>query len=316
LLRETVRYHAEFEEQFKDDRLLGKETYLTFGLSGAGKSTFLARLVGNWPPEVFYDEITKTRPKTENYFMIENVRIGHGDVSTTVVPRGYSIEDKVIFDMPGFSDTSPNRRLQIRFLQQCLVNKIRSAKMLVILKIQFILEDKKWVTLSEIYAKSLKDLFGTSYKTALNSMHFMLTHGDEIEGEREKQLSHTFIYDKLLKAGHSLRESEDVRNLIDRMSESFFVVNYSSMSKKDVLEGVKEMIDHDIANQGENLCVAPPKAFGDQGISDLCERELSEITNQLQEFSKDFIAVNTKIKSNETIQNNLKTERKDIEVFF
>lgn len=162
-----------FEERF-DGSTLG-DAIICFGITGAGKSAFLARLLSSLPPKSFVAKLNSDDDKV----IIEGVEIGHLAPSTTLVPVRYTVGALGVYDVPGFKDNDPQKQIVINILHKCLLNRVKSAKFLVILRVE-VLFDQKMTILIDDYHNKLKELFGEdNYPSFIKNIHFIITHNDK-----------------------------------------------------------------------------------------------------------------------------------------
>ena len=119
LFRLFFQCYHEFEEKFDADA--ATHSLICFGVSGAGKSAFLARLLSRLEPEAF-----KAALPEKTIVSIEGINVGAGIGSTTMVPVIYPVSPTLqIFDVPGFKDNNNERQIVINILHKCLLTRVK-----------------------------------------------------------------------------------------------------------------------------------------------------------------------------------------------
>ena len=121
LFKLFFRCYNEFDAKFDADAAMS--SLICFGVSGAGKSTFLARLLSELDPSAFAAALPKSGGKNVT---IEGVEIGPGMETTTLVPVMYRAGGHLqIFDAPGFKDPDEQRQIVINILHKCLLTRTK-----------------------------------------------------------------------------------------------------------------------------------------------------------------------------------------------
>ena len=93
-----VDKYKSFDKKFKENDDNKKDVLLCFGISRAGKSTFLSRLLYDGNCDSFLSLLpTENGQRT----IIKGVEIGKGFQSTTIIPELHKIKKFKIYDMPG-----------------------------------------------------------------------------------------------------------------------------------------------------------------------------------------------------------------------
>ena len=111
--------YNEFDAKF--DAVPATSSIICFGVSGAGKSAFLARLLSRLDPSGFKAALPK-----DSIVSIEGVNVGGTIGSTTLVPVMYNVGGELqIFDVPGFKDTDEERQVVINILHKCLLTRVQ-----------------------------------------------------------------------------------------------------------------------------------------------------------------------------------------------
>eukprot|EP01043_Picozoa_sp_COSAG02_P069784 COSAG02_NODE_12102_length_1595_cov_6.282086_1_plen_142_part_00 len=121
LFKLFIRCYNEFDAKFDADA--ATNSFICFGVSGVGKSTFLARLLSGLDPSAFTAALPKTGGKNVT---IEGVEIGPGMETTTLVPVMHRAGGHLqIFDAPGFKDPNEQRQVVINILHKCLLTRTK-----------------------------------------------------------------------------------------------------------------------------------------------------------------------------------------------
>ena len=120
LFKLFIRCYNEFDAKF--DAVKATNSLICFGVSGAGKSAFLARLLSSLDPSGF-----KAALPEDSIVSIEGVNVGGTISSTTLVPVMYDVGggQLQIFDVPGFKDTNEERQVVINILHKCLLTRVK-----------------------------------------------------------------------------------------------------------------------------------------------------------------------------------------------
>ena len=119
LFKLFFRCYNEFDAKFDADA--ATNSLICFGVSGAGKSTFLARLLSRLDPSGF-----KAALPEDSIVSIEGVNVGATIGSTTLVPVVCNVGGQLqIFDVPGFKDTNEERQVVINILHKCLLTRVQ-----------------------------------------------------------------------------------------------------------------------------------------------------------------------------------------------
>jgi hypothetical protein len=236
--------HAEFEENFDGDRA-DEISIICFGITGAGKSTFLARLLSDLSPTNFMREI-----KSENDFSeIMGIKIGHKAPSTTLVPRRYDVGGMGVFDVPGFKDLDGNKQVVINILHKCLLNKVRSAKFLAVLDVRILFNAKRFSILIDDYHNKMKELFGPeNYLAAIENIHFFLTHNDKLEHPVTTEEVH-----KRMKSKYSEivdMRNEHLKDFWKRLHSNFFLLDYTTQDQGMLTEKLKRICEGEMPSDG------------------------------------------------------------------
>jgi len=177
-----VDCYRDFDEKF-DRTSVNEEAVVCFGVSGAGKSTFLNRLLNRLPVQEFLDVIKQQGAHTGASYSFKDQpdlpTLGHMVESCTLVPEKYSVSrDLPVYDVPGFKDTNVNKQIVINILHKCLMTRVERSQFLVIIDVEKVFE-LRLTGLIDDYHNTLRDLFGPRFKQSMKYVHFVLTHKDK-----------------------------------------------------------------------------------------------------------------------------------------
>jgi len=104
-----------------------------------------------------------------------------GTNSTTITPQYYDIDDVRIYDMPGFNDTDPNKRMIIGILQKCFLNKVKDENIYLIILNGKLFFDHKLDNAVNNYCETLESLFHSNFKSFLDKSYFIITNNDKLK---------------------------------------------------------------------------------------------------------------------------------------
>ena len=170
-----INHYNEYEKFLEEEKNTGQCCLTLFGVSGAGKSTFLSRLKSSMSPHEFYDSVIQ---RDKDKIVVEDVTIGRSITSVTIVPRMHNIGKLAIYDVPGFKDTDDNKRIIINILHKCLLNHVKQNKFIAVLRLDLI-EEERMTQLIGDYYDSFSQLFGKNYRKNIDNVYFIITHFDK-----------------------------------------------------------------------------------------------------------------------------------------
>lgn len=238
LFQDFIKYYNDYEKFLDEERMQTPTDYcLTlFGVSGAGKSTFLSRLKSDLPADRFYSDVIN---RTDERMMVEDVAIGNGMTSTTIVPKLHHIGPNLsIYDVPGFKDTDNNKKIIINILHKCLLNHVKQNKFIAVLRLD-VLEEDKMTQLVGDYYDSFEALFGIdSFRRSIENVYFVITHFDK------RNLSVAQIVDTISKR---VMASIDVDKpqlafFLNRMKKKHIIIDYKEDGQRDLLAKLEAML--------------------------------------------------------------------------
>lgn len=247
-----------------------KFTYLTIP-----QTTTIARAVSNMDPTAFYDRISK---EADEHCTIEGLTIGHTAVSTTVVPKVYHVNDFHICDMPGFSETNPQKRISIDILQKCFLTKVQTATFLVVVDMHAILQTKL-ETLMQQYDVALSNLLGDQYQSTIDHLYFVITKNQQL---RKTQAD---VRNTLGAAALDLLGDNPVgARLLVRLSKHNVIVDLQKDNNVTLMRKIKHMVEKDEAlsrtlHRRIDWKIEKLKA-GENRLNRLCLRNIEALTRQ------------------------------------
>mmetsp|Transcript_7189 Transcript_7189/g.18447 ORF Transcript_7189/g.18447 Transcript_7189/m.18447 type:complete len:748 (+) Transcript_7189:311-2554(+) len=254
-----------FKTRFKEAECTN--AIICFGTSGAGKSTFLARLRSREAARAFYDALPKAEGEKR---VLEDIQVGSGVGSTTLVPVMYPVGDLRVFDVPGFKDTDHDKQIVINILHKCLLTKVKEAKFLVIVNVNDIMspDQEKFDRVIDDYHNKLKEVFGeANYASFIDTLHFVLTKNDN-EKYTEAQIR-TRLDEVTLQVVRKIR-NKGLTEFLGRMVENHITVDYTRDTQERLLTQL-------------NAFVSAPTAIGVR-IPDIDRESLDLHANALNGF--------------------------------
>eukprot|EP00038_Savillea_parva_P011867 m.200664 g.200664 ORF g.200664 m.200664 type:complete len:707 (-) comp21132_c0_seq1:188-2308(-) len=244
--------YERFDERF--DTSQADEAIIIFGVSGAGKSTFLARLKDQASPEQFQKKLNHDEEKIK----IADIEIGRTVHSTTLVPEMFRIGDLGIYDVPGFRDSDEKRQIVISILHKILLTRVKKAKFLVILDVREMFADKIGTVVDD-YHNKLKELFGEeNYPAFVKNLQFVLTNNDN-GGYSAKEVEYQ-IKDKILETVDI--ENTQLAQFLMRMQKNHLLVDYRVHDGKQLLTELTAMFRKQV--EDGNLGVPIPEISNDK----------------------------------------------------
>jgi len=163
-------------DQKEVNGLLHNESWMIFGPSRTGKSTFLARMKSNLPKEKF-SETLRSNNKGDEIFTIDDIKIAPGHKAVTTVPNVFIKGNNLLFDLPGFIDIDPEREAVISLLNNSLFPRISSCKIIVVLDVSILISNLN-LPLRKYYEEFLRLLTPEHFKSGLASCIFIFTKAD------------------------------------------------------------------------------------------------------------------------------------------
>jgi GTPase SAR1 family protein len=181
-----LKHHDELKKNLAEAKSADKERLVLFGSSGVGKSTFLARLISDMSGDNFQNDVIK-RDKEENYDVhVEGIKIGSKRMTSTIVPKRYPLaNDRVIYDVPGFTDSDPNTEQVIQLMHRCMLSKITATMFVIVVPATEFFQTNRSSILETEYTNKLVDIFGReNFKHNINNNTiFVVTQMDLIDEE-------------------------------------------------------------------------------------------------------------------------------------
>lgn len=273
--------YEEFDAKFPKGGC--SNTIISFGVSGCGKSTFLARLRDNRSPDAFYNGL----PKDTERVKTEGIEIGAGLGSTTLVPALYDVGEMKIFDVPGFKDTDYDKEIVINILHKCLLTRVQEAKFLVIINVNDILSDEqeKFDRIITDYHNKLKELFGSAnYEGFIETVHFVFTKND---GGKYSEDEINAKLNKIILQAVSKIKNEGLLPFLGRMVEKHLTVDYTSDTKDGLRAKITEFVSAK-AGPGVRLPNINQQSLEMHAnvLDDFCRRTMDAKTEDIVQFGQ------------------------------
>lgn len=288
LASEFVRYHGEFEAHYRATKYAGNESnedcFITFGISGAGKSTTIARLLSPMDAKSFSAEIDRRDGEYAKYCTIEQVVIGHTPLATTVIPRVFSVGlaggGKLnICDMPGFSDTNRDKRVIIDVLHKCFITRVRKAKYIVVVNIEN-LEELRLQSIMHHYNKPLGELLGeVEYPKCIEHLYFVLTKNTRT------QFSSTTVLQKVKDVCFDIAEDNPTgAAFLKRLGKRHIIVDLAVDDRESLMTKLETMIDLDTKEQRAMVAISQWKVAhleaGENELNHMAEEQVQRLIGE------------------------------------
>ena len=238
-----VDCYDDFDASF--DRTMaeaGGAAIVCFGITGAGKSTFLARLRSPKTCGEFHQAVFGERHSGEDYTTEEGVRIGHKAPSTTLVPKLHAVGNMGVWDVPGFKDNNQGKQIVINILHMCLLRRLNKAKFLIVVDVNVLFQENAMTTLVGDYHGKLRELFAhgsdAQYNQYIQHFYLVLTHNDK-HHHTEQQIKEQ-ITEKMIECAG---ESDGLHLFFNRMLKSHVVADYAHQDKATLVAALSNLLD-------------------------------------------------------------------------
>ena len=229
-----IAYYQEYEK-FQEEKRNSDQLCLTlFGVSGAGKSTFLSRLKSNMSPTEFFNAVIA---RYNDKITLEEITIGRSITSVTIVPRLHTAGNLSIYDVPGFKDTDDNKRIIINILHKCLLNYVKKNKFIAVLRLDLI-EEERMTQLIGDYYDSFSQLFGKNYRKNIDNVYFVITHFDK------HSLSVKDIVNILKERVYNAidLDKDQLAYFLKRLTKKHIIVDYATDTQESLLSKMDELL--------------------------------------------------------------------------
>jgi len=212
---------------------LAVESYLLFGVSKAGKSTFSARLESDDSAAEFYQKLYDSS-KVTDVTRIAGYEISAGAQAVTDVPKKVGIQ-KNLYDMPGFRDTVAYRRSVVSVIHHMFFSRVTRCKFVIVMSASVLDEGAGQIT--GTYLPELTSLFGQNFETFIDCCFFVFTHVDKNKDIVEK------LHDKIKEIGFSLAKDSRAVVFFNRIFHHHMTVDYENEEKSVILDKLIKMIE-------------------------------------------------------------------------
>jgi GTPase SAR1 family protein len=226
--------YDELKTNLSKSKISDKEILMLFGTSGAGKSTFLSRMLSSKSSEEFVESIIERDTEDQSDVYEEGVKIGAEKKTSTIVPKRFELSgDRVIYDVPGFGDNDANTEQVIQLMYRCLLSKIVATKYVIVIAAPAIYTHERKSTLETEYTSKLVSIFGKeNFKKSINdNAIFIITQADMVnETAAEKKSIKEHILD--LQDIAAEQEKPEYSLFLTSLRKNHFVVDYSKWDEK------------------------------------------------------------------------------------
>jgi len=181
LCTRTIKCCNELNEKMNRPEIkemLDKEVLVIFGKTRSGKSTFLLRMASEMQPGEFMKLIDETKQNVDVIYKYEDIEVAYGHKSVTIVPNFFVMDGRLIVDLAGFDDLTPERRPIISLLNYHLLSRIPNAKMLTVISLESLLKGVVGTTIKSFQEHYVNLLGSENIARGLSSTCFLITRAD------------------------------------------------------------------------------------------------------------------------------------------
>lgn len=249
--------YAEFKNFKKINR---KNMYLLFGVSRAGKSTFIRRFRSNIECNDFEGGILEME-RNNGMRTIDGIDVGFAATSITLVPYFYVKDNLVVIDMPGLNDSDPSKKFAIFVLNKCLFNKINQAIFLSIINSELLINLQNLRVINENYCSEFRNMFSSAYDTLIQRCFFAVTYIDKIKQNRERSEVVGKIKENVeqgILANAKVRLNGEFMAFLSQLSENFIDIDYSE-DDSDALKEKMLRLSKTFDINNEKYYMKPPE---------------------------------------------------------
>jgi len=257
------------------------ETFILFGVSGSGKSSFVARLLSDLSPGQYFADVVERDITKKTTILVNGILIGKQMAATTVIPFPHNVSNFIIIDAPGFKDTNPNKNIIINIFHKCLLNKIKKCKYFIIVNINVLIEDGK--NLASDYHKIFQNLFGSEYEKIINNLFFIFTHCDRMnilnrEGNIESVINKRMIESMKLK-------DQMLVQFMSRMGENYMFFDYTTDDNNSLLKKINNLKQQ---NNQQNTYPNYEQQYFDVYTNELNRKANDDLTELITKYMAEF----------------------------
>lgn len=272
-------FNTSFQARERERGGLPATSCIIFGVTGVGKSAFLARLKSDLPPKEFAAAI-----RSDRVVDIEGVAVSGGQSSCTLVPKLHYVAGSRrigVYDVPGFRDNDPNKDIVINVMHKCLLNRVKQAKFIVVLSMGQLFELRMPCVITD-YHKQLRDLFGAgNYDKFLENAFFILTKNDK----ENRCKTEADVQDICMKTCFAMgdKATPGLITFLRRLSDHHVIIDYATQEQGEILEHLGRSF-FEVQSTGIGLTTAYG-AF-DASENSLLRHGADSLTRRLQFFSE------------------------------
>lgn len=255
--QQFIDYYNEFEKHYLESSYCGHEEttecYMTFGVTGGGKSTTIARLLSNMKPSDFAKTLDSGRETNDQLVNINDVFISGAPMPTTVIPRVFTVSNGGLnggplhlCDMPGLRDTDAFKQMVTDVLYKCCLTRFKKTRYLIVVNVsRYNKRPKDIRLLLADHHYLLSKMFGPeNYMKAINNFYFVFTHPDD------RPIDNFYFGDLIKEALTFLRHYGDAPTpeelrFLSRISRRNITVNVNEDDNKTLLRNLQNLIKQD-----------------------------------------------------------------------
>jgi hypothetical protein len=241
-LKQFLDRHEEFEKNLQGNLHSDKNVFL-FGISGAGKSTFLCRFLSSMSDDDFFNTVISRDSEINETINVDGVVISSKKVTTTLVPKRYELRNRgsYIYDIPGFGDNNKITENVIQLMYHCLLSKVIPSKFIIVVSALSIYTHERKSYLETEYTNKLVEMFGDEFfkKFILENSLFVITQIDMVS---EKAIEIASVESMIINLidGAIERGKMQFALFLTAMKRNHFVINYKNWNKKEFVRVMKQ----------------------------------------------------------------------------
>jgi hypothetical protein len=181
LCSRMILCYEEMTLKLKDERIqkaMEKEVLVIFGPTRSGKSTFLLRVASEMSSDDFKEKMYDTNLHDGVIKKYENIEVASGNLAVTMIPNLYILGNRLVVDLAGFDDLTPNRRPIISLLNYSLLSKIPNVKMLTVISLGSLAGSEINGSVRRYFSQYVDLVTKDHVELALSSSVFIVTKTD------------------------------------------------------------------------------------------------------------------------------------------